>query len=104
VRVEALAAGKPVIACREGGAPDIVRPGLTGLLVDPTVEDLRAALDRLPTLSFDPARLQAEARRFDKAVFERRFTRAIDRAWRERHGGAPDVRAPGVRPSVEATT
>jgi glycosyltransferase involved in cell wall biosynthesis len=104
VMVEALAAGKPVIACREGGAPDIVRPGLTGLLVDPTVEDLRAALDRLPTLSFDPARLQAEARRFDKAVFERRFTRAIDRAWRERHGGAPDVRAPGVRPSVEATT
>jgi glycosyltransferase involved in cell wall biosynthesis len=103
--VEALAAGKPVIACREGGAPDIVRSGETGLLLEaPTVEALRAALDRLAAMSFDPARLQAEARRFDRAVFERRFTRAVERAWRLRHGLPPQPRPPLARPAAEATT
>jgi glycosyltransferase involved in cell wall biosynthesis len=79
--VEALAAGRPVIACREGGALDIITDGETGLLVAPTVEALRAALDRLPTVRFDPLRLQAAARPFDRAEFDRRLRAAIDRAW-----------------------
>jgi glycosyltransferase involved in cell wall biosynthesis len=82
VMVEALAAGKPVIACSEGGARDIVRSGDTGILVEaPTVQALRAALDRLPGLHFDAAHLQAQARRFDRAVFERRFVEAVEGAW-----------------------
>jgi glycosyltransferase involved in cell wall biosynthesis len=87
VMVEALAAGRPVIACREGGATDIVRPGRNGLLLDaPTVEAVRAALDELPARHFDPRVLAADARRFDRAVFERRFLQAVDRAWRGRQG------------------
>jgi glycosyltransferase involved in cell wall biosynthesis len=48
VVIEAMAAGKPVIASQTGGLPDIVRHGETGLLVMPgsTVE-LRQALQRL---------------------------------------------------------
>lgn len=82
VMAEALAAGRPVVAVREGGAPDIVRSGETGILVDaPTVESLRRALDDLGRLRFDQARAQADARRFDRREFERRFLAAVQSAW-----------------------
>jgi lipopolysaccharide/colanic/teichoic acid biosynthesis glycosyltransferase/glycosyltransferase involved in cell wall biosynthesis len=83
VMVEALAAGRPVIACAEGGALDIVRDGETGLLIDaPTVQAVRDALDRFERRSdaFDPAVLRSFARRFDRANFERRFAQAVDDA------------------------
>jgi glycosyltransferase involved in cell wall biosynthesis len=48
VALEAAAAGKPVVAARIGGLPDIVVDGETGLLVAPAdPEALRAALARL---------------------------------------------------------
>jgi lipopolysaccharide/colanic/teichoic acid biosynthesis glycosyltransferase len=92
VMVEALAAGKPVIACAEGGALDIVRDGETGLLIDaPTVESVRHAVDRFEqrTQEFDPAVLRSFAKRFDRVNFERRFARAVDDA---RSGGGAHTR------------
>jgi glycosyltransferase involved in cell wall biosynthesis len=83
VMVESLAAGKPVVVSSEGGAVEIVRRDETGVFFDaPTVEALRAAMDRVRRLEahFDPVRLRAEAQRFDTAVFERRFSRAVARA------------------------
>jgi glycosyltransferase involved in cell wall biosynthesis len=48
VVVEAMAAGKPVIASRVGGIPDLVENEKTGLLVPPADEDaLAAAIVRL---------------------------------------------------------
>lgn len=48
VAVEAMVMGKPVIASRFGGLPDLVADGLTGLLVPPgDIEALRAALARI---------------------------------------------------------
>jgi lipopolysaccharide/colanic/teichoic acid biosynthesis glycosyltransferase/glycosyltransferase involved in cell wall biosynthesis len=90
VMVEALAAGRPVLACAEGGALDIVRDGETGLLIGaPTVESVRDALDRFEHRSqaFDPAVLRSFAKRFDRANFERRFAQAVD-----------DARGNGKRP------
>jgi lipopolysaccharide/colanic/teichoic acid biosynthesis glycosyltransferase/glycosyltransferase involved in cell wall biosynthesis len=85
VMVEALAAGKPLIACAEGGALDIAVDGETGVLIHaPTVAAVRAALDRFVSVSFDPARLQAFARRFDRKNFEKRLSDAIDGARCER--------------------
>jgi lipopolysaccharide/colanic/teichoic acid biosynthesis glycosyltransferase/glycosyltransferase involved in cell wall biosynthesis len=82
VMVEALSAGKPVIALAQGGALDIVHDGETGLLIGaPTVESVRAALDRFARLpAFEPGKLQTFARRFDRANFERRFGEAIEQA------------------------
>jgi glycosyltransferase involved in cell wall biosynthesis len=48
VLLEAMAAGKPVVATRIGGSPDIVADGETGLMVAPhDPEDLRQAIARL---------------------------------------------------------
>ena len=45
--VEAMAAGKPVVALRAGGARETVIDGVTGVLFDrPVVDDLIEALDR----------------------------------------------------------
>lgn len=74
VSVEALAAGRPVIAFAGGGALDVVRDGETGVLFrEPTPSSLGEALTRFEGLRFVPARLREEARRFDRAEFERRF-------------------------------
>lgn len=46
--VEAYAYGKPVIASRIGGIPELVREGHTGILVEPNdVDDLRKGLSRM---------------------------------------------------------
>jgi lipopolysaccharide/colanic/teichoic acid biosynthesis glycosyltransferase/glycosyltransferase involved in cell wall biosynthesis len=98
VMVEALAAGKPVLACAEGGALDIVRDGETGLLIEaPTVEAVRAAIDRFARREdgFDPATLRASARRFDRIHFERRFAAAVDEA--RGHHRPPHARPPRSR-------
>jgi glycosyltransferase involved in cell wall biosynthesis len=74
VPVEALAAGRPVVAFAAGGALDSVRDGETGVLfAEPTPQALAAAVDRLERLVFEPARLRASVQRFDRPVFEQRF-------------------------------
>jgi glycosyltransferase involved in cell wall biosynthesis len=54
VLVEAMAAGKPVVASRVGGIPDLVRHGETGYLVPPA--DEKALADGIKKLLDDPAK------------------------------------------------
>ena len=85
VPVEALATGRPVVAFAEGGAPESIRDGEGGVLfAEATPASLAAALDRLEQRVFEPARLRALARRFDREEFERRFAAWIDDARRAR--------------------
>jgi glycosyltransferase involved in cell wall biosynthesis len=51
--IEALAAGRPVVATRVGGVPDVVRDGEDGFLVEAGATDDLA--DRLGRLAKDPA-------------------------------------------------
>jgi phosphatidylinositol alpha-1,6-mannosyltransferase len=53
VYLEASATGLPVVAGTSGGAPDAVREGETGYVVDG--RDLAALADRVSTLLADPA-------------------------------------------------
>ena len=85
VVAETLAAGRPVVATRIGGIPDLVDDGCNGLLVAPgDVPALRAALcrvvddDALRTRLAKCARISA--RRLSAAEVVPRFERAYDRA------------------------
>jgi glycosyltransferase involved in cell wall biosynthesis len=50
--IEALAGGRPVVATRVGGVPDVVRDGIDGFLVEPG--DVDAMAERLSVLAADP--------------------------------------------------
>jgi glycosyltransferase involved in cell wall biosynthesis len=72
--VEAMAAGKPVVGINAGGVPETVIDGCTGVLFESqTVDDLAAAIDRLDTLTIDPAVCRARAEEFAIAVFHARW-------------------------------
>jgi glycosyltransferase involved in cell wall biosynthesis len=86
VLTEAMASGLPVVASDVGGIPEVVRDGVTGLLVPPgDVGALAAALDRLAADPELRARLSAGAR-----------DRAADYAWPRLAGRVAAVYA-GVR-------
>ena len=72
--VEALAAGAPVIALNTGGARDIVRDGVDGVLVaEPTVATLRAAVERVAAAEWDRRALAERAGRFSRQDFAARM-------------------------------
>ncbi len=78
--VEALAAGTPVIALNRGGARDIVRHGIDGLLVDhPDVSAVREAVDRVATGRWDRAALAARAGEFSTERFIERMSALLAR-------------------------
>jgi glycosyltransferase involved in cell wall biosynthesis len=52
--IEALAAGRPVVATRVGGVPDVVVDGEDGFLVEPG--DVDGLAERLEELAGDPER------------------------------------------------
>lgn len=82
VPVECMAAGRPVIALGRGGACDTVVDGETGVLFDePTVESLRAAVQRFESMerSFVPAALRTHAEKFSRARFQRELAAIVDR-------------------------
>lgn len=69
--VQVLAAGRPVIAYAGGGALDIVKDGVNGVLFyEQTVDALQAAIERFQTLQFDPQVIRRSAEKFDVTVFQ----------------------------------
>ncbi len=78
--VEAMAAGRPVIALAAGGALETVLDGETGLFFAvPTVQSLSDALRRFEGMTFDPARIRRQAERFNRATFVRGIRGIVER-------------------------
>lgn len=82
--IEAMAAGKPVIAYGSGGVLDTVMPGETGLLFgSQTAESLAAVLSTFNPRDFDPVRIRLHAETFDKGVFAARLKCLTETALRK---------------------
>jgi glycosyltransferase involved in cell wall biosynthesis len=82
--VEANACGRPVIAYAAGGALDTQCDGVTGVLFkEQTVDGLCDAICRLEDLDLNPYEIQAHARTFDTAVFEKRIREVVAHAMGE---------------------
>lgn len=78
--VEAMAAGKPVVAFRAGGSTETVIDGVTGAFFDePNAEAMADAIDLLDRLELDPAAARAQALTFDSTVFRRRWRELLAR-------------------------
>ena len=79
VPLEAMAAGTPTIAFSQGGAPEYVIDGKTGVLFDAqTGVSLREAVRRFESIVFDEEVIKAQARNFDVAVFREKMKKFVD--------------------------
>jgi glycosyltransferase involved in cell wall biosynthesis len=88
VCVEALAAGAPVVALAKGGAPEIIRDDVDGVLVpEPDPEMFAAAIDRVDARRWDAEALRMSARRFDVSRFRERIRAIVQNAYER--GRAP---------------
>jgi glycosyltransferase involved in cell wall biosynthesis len=72
--VQAMAAGRPVIAYAGGGALDSVVEGVTGTFFhEQTPGSLASAVQAWDEAAFDPETIRAHARQFDSDLFKARF-------------------------------
>lgn len=89
--IEALAAGRPVVATRVGGVPDVVRDGKDGFLVEAGATDDLA--DRLERLARDPALRERMGKEGRARVLPRyavdRLVDDVDRLYRSLLEAAP---------------
>ena len=81
--VEAMAAGRPVIAYAGGGALDSVVEGVTGTFFHAqTAESLTEAVRRFDETVFDPAAIRVHAEKFDVSVFKAKMSAFIQKELR----------------------
>jgi glycosyltransferase involved in cell wall biosynthesis len=77
--VEALAAGTPVLAVDRGGARDIVRAGVDGVMISDPADAgrVREGVLELARRSWNRDRLRERAERFSEARFRHRLTEVL---------------------------
>lgn len=76
--VEAMAAGRPVIAFQAGGALDYVVEDKTGLFFDEqTVESLVGAIKKFSVSNFNADNIKAHAQAFSPVVFQQKMQEVI---------------------------
>jgi glycosyltransferase involved in cell wall biosynthesis len=81
--VEALAGGAPVIALDAGGARDIVRDGVDGVLIpEPSVDEVRAAVERVASANWEAEALVARAREYSPERFASRMREVLAQTMR----------------------
>lgn len=82
--VEAMAAGRPIIAFGQGGAAETVLDGVTGTFFEIQCwEDVGNAVLRFDPARFDPRKIRQHAETFGKPRFLHQLKERLDRAWAE---------------------
>jgi glycosyltransferase involved in cell wall biosynthesis len=81
VAIEALAAGRPLIAFRGGDIVEHVREGTEGIFFDEqTAESLTGALKKFKFENFNPQEIRQKALPFDKEIFKGRIKDYVENA------------------------
>ena len=83
--VEAMAAGKPVVAFARGGALETLEDGVSAaMFTEPTADAVLAALRRVDTIETSPERLAEHGQRFSREAFREGVLAAVGRARAEK--------------------
>jgi glycosyltransferase involved in cell wall biosynthesis len=86
--VEAMAAGRPVIAYKKGGATETVVEGVTGtFFTEQTSEALKKTVKAFDEKTFDPARIRAHAETFSTERFRKELLAFVEDAWKNSYAG-----------------
>jgi len=81
VPLEAMSAGRPVIALNRGGSLDSMKEGMTGIFFkEQNVESLSNAIFRFEIISFDSNKIRAHAEKFDTEIFKNNILGFINNA------------------------
>ncbi|MSQ43735.1 MAG: glycosyltransferase family 4 protein [Chloroflexi bacterium] len=97
--VEAMAAGRPVVAFSAGGALDTVIPGKTGAFFrDARPDALASVLSEVGRQSWDGDAIAAHAARFDTETFKAQMGAWVACAASRAHDGTPVRRGDGPHP------
>lgn len=82
VPLEAMAAGRPVIALNRGGSLDSMKEGMTGVFFkEQTVESLSDAIGQFEKMKFDSNAIRNHAKQFDVENFKEKIKNFIDEKW-----------------------
>ena len=83
--IQAMAAGRPVIACNAGGARETVVPG-TGVLFDAqTARAIIEAVEEFEPDALSPSFVRSHAEQFDASVFRRKITKFVEEKLDKHH-------------------
>jgi len=79
IPIEANASGKPAIVSCEGGLPETIVPGKTGIIVKPPYEEnLIKEISSFDYTKFDPIKCIKNAKRFSEKLFLHRIKKEIE--------------------------
>ena len=87
-QVEALACGTPVIGTRFGSVPEVIEHGVTGYVVDNTVEALAEATKLVDAISPEKCREEG-VRRYDRSVMAANYLALYEAVARGETWGGP---------------
>jgi glycosyltransferase involved in cell wall biosynthesis len=81
VAIEAMAAGRPLIAYRGGDVVEHMQEGKTGVFIEnQTVGDIIAAVKKFESMSFDGSYIRGESLKFNKDIFKKKIKEYVSSA------------------------
>ncbi len=83
--IESMAAGRPVIALRKGGATETVIDGVTGVFFDEqSWEELADTVLHFDEKQFDPEKIRTHALQYSTALFRSSMRTFVEKVWANR--------------------
>ena len=84
VACEAMAAGRPVIAYKAGGALEMIEDGKTGVFFEKQkVADLMEAVGRFQKIKFDSRYIRQRILEFDETIFRQKIKNFVDEKYKQ---------------------